>query len=180
MIETIAFSIILLISLWPFFIYLDVMNFRKDPNAMETPLPGRPARRTIGRKNEDVSKAIAYIFLGYCLVVGGLYGLLNYKDLLPTAFLILVGCAAFGVAFFLFSPANRLSHAYIDLGHLAVIHLVCSMAAFNIIAAVIYGYRLGVPDVCSIIVMIIGAMMVFSRSPDIELKKRKAKKKEDF
>lgn len=180
MIETIVFSVILLISLWPFFIYLGVMNFRKDPNAMETPLPGRPARRTIGRKNEDVSKAIAYIFLGYCLVVGGLYGLLNYKDLLPVTALVIIGCIAFGLAFFLFSPANRLSHAYIDLGHLAVVHLVCSMVAFNIIISVIYGYKAEYSHMAFWTVTVIGAMMIFSRAPDIELKKRKAKKKEEF
>jgi len=178
MIITIAFSILLLLSLWPFFIYLGVMNFRKDPNAMETPLPGRPARRTIGRKNEDVSRAIAYIFLGYCLVIGGLYSLLNFKDLLPMAALVVIGCIAFFLAFFLFAPANRLSHAYIDAGHLAVVHLVSTMVAFNIIASIIYSYRATPSYMGFLTMVVVGAMMIFSRPPDIELKKRAAKKKQ--
>lgn len=173
MFETIVFSIVLIIALWPYFISLEVMNFKKDPNAMETPLPGRPARRTVARKNEDVSKAIAYIFLGYGLIVMGLYAFLNFKDLLPTSMLVIIGCAAFFVSFFLFSPANRLSHAYIDLGHLAVVHLVCGFSVFNIVSSLIYGYALTPFDMGVIATMVFGAMLTFSRYPDVEVRRQK-------
>lgn len=179
MLGTLVFSVLIVIALWPFFIWLGVMNFSKDPNTMEEHLPGRPARRTIGRKNEDVSKSIAYIFLGYLLVTASLYGLLNYKDYVPVTVLVMVGCFGVLIAFFLFSPANRLTHAYADLGHIAVVHLACGLAAGIIVTALIYGYTLVPRDMGALAVTILGAMMVFSRRPDIGLRNKKRKKQQE-
>ena len=161
MIETLLFILLLYFSLWGYFVALGVMNFKKDPNSMEDHLPGRPARRTIGRKNDDVSKGLGVILIGYFFVSVALYGLLDFKDLVPV---IMIQCAAFvglGIAMFLFSYANRLLHAYIALGQVAVIHLVCAMVAFMCIVTIFYSYSFAFSDYCLIALMCFGAMLSF-------------------
>ena len=173
--ETLLFSIFIFALLWPFFMYLDVMNFRKDPNAMEDHLPGRPARRTIGRKNEDMSKAIGYVFVGYILANGALYAFLNYSDLLPLAAYVAMAWLAYAVAMYLFSPANRLMHAYANLGHIAVVHLVATLCSFMILATFIYGYQPTLNDSLCILGCVVGAMMIFSARPNAPKKSKSSK-----
>lgn len=178
MIETILISIFLFALLWPYFIYLDVMNFKKDPNTMEAHLPGRPARRTIGRKNEDVSKGIGYIFVGYSLINIAIYAFLDYQDLLPSFALGILGWVALAIAMFLFSPANRMMHAYADLGHIAVTHLVAGLSTFLIVIAVVYGYAFEGLQAVYIGLMVIGGMLIFSERPNVSPKKTKLEEEE--
>lgn len=165
MIESFLFSLVLYMALWPYFIALGVMNFRKDPNAMEDHLPGRPARRTIGRKNDDVSKALFYILVGYAVISLSLYGLLDYKDFLPDYALRAIAFCGFAVAMIVFSPANRLMHAYVTMGHIAVSHIICSLATFVGVVTVIYGYRITMADFLGLGSICLGAMLIFFAKP---------------
>lgn len=180
MIETLLFSLVLFASLWGYFVVLDVMNFTKDPNAMEEHLDGRPARRTIGRKNEDVSKSLFYIYAGYLVLCAGIYGLLDYKDLLSQATLVAVAWFCSVLSMFLFSPANRLMHAYSTLGHISTVHLTCALSAFLVLASVLYGYKVTADHAISMTGMIIGAMLIWSRKPGAIAKVRKKQEKEVF
>jgi hypothetical protein len=173
MIELILFSILLFALLWPFFIYLGVMNFSKDPNTMEDHLPGRPARRTIGRKNEDVSKSIGYIFVGHALVSIALFALLDFSDLLPGLALTVIAWVAMAVAMFTFSPANRMIHAYANLGHIAVVHLVCMVATFLLVVSIVFGVTINPEQATYIFLMALGGMMTFSGKPNAPKKKQK-------
>lgn len=175
MIETILFVILSYVLLWPYFVALGVMNFKKDPNAMEDHLPGRPARRTIGRKNDDMSKAIVYILFGYVMVILSFYGLLDLKDFLPSFALGLVGFTGLVIAMFLFSPANRLAHAYVTLGHIAVIHLICSICAGLLIVTIQYGYAMTLDHFIGLASIEIGAMLCFLSKPWKVVKKSKDK-----
>lgn len=175
MIETLLCVLVLYFSLWGYFIVLGVMNFKKDPNSMEAHLPGRPARRTIGRKNDDVSKGLGVILIGYFLVSVALYGLLDYKDLIPIFMIQLAAFAGLGLSMFLFCYANRLLHAYVTLGQIAVIHVICGMAAFMCVVMVLYGYSVALPDFVAISVMCLGAMLSFYSNG----KPRKMKKDEE-
>ena len=172
MLETILFAVVIFALLWPFFIYLDVMNFTKDPSTMEKHLPGRPARRTIGRKNEDVSKSIGYIFVGHALICGAFFAFLNFNDLLPDGALIALAWAAMAIAMFLFSPANRMMHAYSNLGHIAVVHLVCMLSTFIIVISFVYDVKVNIEQAGYLFLMAVGAMMIFSGKPNAPQKKK--------
>lgn len=173
MIETFLFVLILYLSLWVYFSMLDVMNFKKDPNEMEEHLPGRPARRTIGRKNDDVSKSLLYVLVAYAVVVIALYGVLDYKDFLPGIGLSIVACVGLSFSMFLFSPANRLIHAYVRLGHIAVVHIVCGFAAFVAMSSVVYGYTLTMDQAINIAIINLGAMLCFGYKPKADIRKKK-------
>lgn len=179
MVETFLFAILSVVSLWGYFALVGVMDFKKDPNAMEDHLPGRPARRTIGRKNDDMSKSITYIFVGYCVFCMSLYGLLDYKDFLFDIGLGLIGFLGFCIAMFLFSPANRLAHAYVNLGQIGVIHLVCALSSFFILSTVLYGHALSMQNAISLTVMIVGAMLCFSKN-SLAIKKKVGKEEGEF
>lgn len=174
MIEAILFGIVIFGLIWPYFIYLDILNFQKDPNVMEAQLPGRPARRTIGRKNEDVSKAIAYIFVGYAVVNIAFYGVLDYQDLLPSYSLVFVGWLAMAIAMFMFSPANRALHAYADLGHITVVHYACGLSTFIILIAVVYGYSMELSKAGYLFLSIVGAMLIYNQKPNSKPQKKSA------
>lgn len=180
MIETILYAVALLVSLWGYFSFIGGMNFRKDPNAMEEHLPGRPARRTIGRKNEDISKAIIYIFSGYLVVCATIYGLLDYKDLLSVTILVLCSTVAFALTMGLFSPANRSLHAYVDLGGIAVTHFICSISAFLLIVSFFYGYSLDFKTGLGLSTMSLGAMMVWGVKPKNAKRRKKHEDGETF
>lgn len=171
MIESFLFSLVLYMALWPYFIALGVMNFRKDPNAMEDHLPGRPARRTIGRKNDDVSKALFYILVGYIVIGLSLYALLDYKDFLPDYALRAIAFFGLAVGMIVFSPANRLMHAYVTMGQIAVSHLICSLATFVAVITVVYGYRITMDDFMGLAAICLGAMLVFFVKPSVPKKK---------
>ncbi|PCI00999.1 MAG: hypothetical protein COB76_02345 [Alphaproteobacteria bacterium] len=173
MIETFLFVLVLYLSLWMYFSMLDVMNFKKDPNEMEEHLPGRPARRTIGRKNDDVSKSLLYILVGHMIVATSLYGVLDYKDFLPTFGVSVIACAGLAFSMSLFSPANRLIHAYVNLGHIAVTHVLCGFCAFIAMAAIFYGYTLEMNQAVSIGMMSVGVMLCFGAKPRTITKKKK-------
>lgn len=163
MILSLLFALGLVASLWLYFIRLDIMNFKKNQNDLETPLPGRPARRTIGRINDDIAKGIMTIFAGYIVFALMLYGALNFADLLPINTLAMLACLGMGAAVFIMSPSNRQLHAYAALGHIAVIHLVTSLAAFIGFVAVFYKDYLKMEEMGALTFMVIGAMLVFSR-----------------
>jgi uncharacterized protein (DUF486 family) len=176
MIETLLFAVLAFVSIWLYFMALGVMNFKKDPNAMEDHLPGRPARRTIGRKNDDMAKSITYIFVGHAIFSACIYGLLDYKDFL---FEMGIGFIAFGglaLSMFLFSPANRLAHAYVNLGQIAVIHFISALSAFLLLGLVLYRYTLSMDEAVSLAIMMVGAMMCFGKMKSA----KKAKKEEDI
>ena len=175
MVETLLFVLVLYFSLWGYFIALRVMDFKKDPNSMEDHLPGRPARRTIGRKNDDVSKGLGVILVGYFLVSIALYGLLDYKDLIPVFMIQVAAFAGLGLSMFLFSYANRLLHAYVTLGQIAVVHVVCATAAFMCVAMILYRYTVSLSEFLTLAMMCVGAMLsFFSRG-----KPKKINKKEE-
>jgi uncharacterized protein (DUF486 family) len=172
MIETILLGIFIFALIWPYFVYLDVLNFKKDPNIMETQLPGRPARRTIGRKNEDVSKAIAYVFVGYALTNISFYGLLDYQDLLPSYTLPILGWVGLAMAMFLFSPANRTLHAYANLGHIAIVHFICSITAFLFLASIVYNYQIELMNSIYFLLTVVATMFIFNEKPNVKAVKK--------
>jgi len=163
MILTLLVSLFLFLSLWPFFVWLDVMNFKKPENAMEDHLPGRPARRTIGRKNEDVLKSIFGIAIFYVMLCGALYGL-PYLSYLISPFLILIGVTILSaLAVYFVTPFNRLAHAYATTGQISVVHLCSSLSSFLLLSAILYQNYLTIEKAVIIVVMILGAMMMTSR-----------------
>jgi len=163
MILTMLISLLLFLSLWPFFIWLDVMNFKKSENAMEDHLPGRPARRTVGRKNEDVLKSIFGIVIFYVILCSSIYGLPNLGYLI-SPFLILIGVTVLsGLAVYFVTPFNRLAHAYATMGQISVIHLCSSLSVFLLTSAILHQNYLTIEKAVTVLVMVLGAMMITSR-----------------
>lgn len=172
MILTIGFSIVLFLSLWAYFMFVGVMNFSKNPDHLETPLPGRPARRTIGRINSDVEKSIFSILVGHAVFILSFYGALEYIHLLPdfaVTGLVIFGGIAMAVVM---TPANRRAHAYMNIGQIAVIHVVCAVSVFCVLGALLNDRYLNFFEMGSIAMIVFGAMMTYSRLIYREVKGR--------
>lgn len=163
MILSLIFSFVMFASLWPYFMALGIFDFKKNSNEMETPLPGRPARRTVGRINDDMTKGIFAIFAGYIVFAGVFYGTINFSSLLPNMILSIACIIGVMVAIFMMTPSNRQCHAYSNLGHIVVIHLVCSISAFIVFSTFFYDDYLTINEMIALSVIILGSMLTFSR-----------------
>jgi len=163
MMIALAFSLGLFLSLWPYFIYLGAFEFKNNPNTPETPLDGRPSRRTIGRKNEDMMKAIFTITAFYILFYFLFYWGINDRFLLGQALLLLVIAGGGVMSFYSVALSNRLVHAYLSLGQITVIHLVCGVSVFIALSVVFSGFALSVPQMQALAALVIGAMLMFSK-----------------
>lgn len=163
MILTLILSFIIFAAMWPYFIILDVLNFKKPENMMEKHLPGRPARRTIGRKNGDVVKSIVAILFGYIVLCGVFYGLLSVSYFFNDYILIAIASAAGGMAVYMMTPFNKLVHAYVTAGQIGVIHLCCSLSSFTVWSAFLYRDTVATEKGILLITLVVGAMLVFSR-----------------
>ncbi len=163
MILTIGFSIVLFLSLWAYFMFVGVMNFAQNPDNLETPLPGRPARRTIGRINSDVEKSIWAILSSHAVFVFTLYGTLEYSTLLPSFILTLIVLLGGVVMMFMVTPANRRAHAYMNIGQITIIHMVSSLSIFLTIGAIFNEKYLNYQEMGAVSLIIVGAMMTYSR-----------------
>lgn len=163
MILTLVFSILIFASLWPYFIALDVINFRKAENTLENHLPGRPARRTIGRKNSDVIKGIIAIFVCYIILSGTFYGLPYFRGFLGDTFLFIVVVGLSAYAFYIVTPSNRALHAYATAGQIAVIHMCSSVSSYTILSVFLHGNVWMVNQMMAISAMVLGIMFIFSR-----------------
>jgi uncharacterized protein (DUF486 family) len=163
MILTIGFSIVLFLSIWAYFMFVGVMNYTKNQDNLETPLPGRPARRTIGRINSDVEKSIFAIFVSYVVFIMAFYGTLEYSRLLPEFVMTLVVLIGGGFMTFLMTPANRRAHAYMNIGQISVIHVVSSLSVFFTLEAVLNERYLSFNEMGSISLIVLGVMMTYSR-----------------
>ena len=173
MILTIGFSIVLFLSLWAYFMFVGVMNFTQNPDNLETPLPGRPARRTIGRINSDVEKSIWAILSSHAVFVFTLYGTLEYATLLPSFLMTLITLLGGVVMMFMVTPANRRAHAYMNIGQITVIHMVSSLSIFLMVGAVFNEKYLNYQEMGAISLIIMGAMMTYSRLVHRDRKKGK-------
>jgi hypothetical protein len=163
MILSVVFSLLLVCSLWPYLAMLSIINLKKHRNEMETPLPGRPARRTIGRINDDMSRGILSIYAGYIVFTVAFYGTLNFSGLVSDTTLMGVCIVALAVVMFIVSPYNRQCHAYANLGHIIVIHLVTSLSAMIGFMALFYGAYADFAMMGGVCAMVLGAMCMFSR-----------------
>ncbi len=163
MIITLCIAVIIFASLWPYFIMLDILNFKKSDTMMESHLPGRPARRTIGRKNGDVIKSIVTILTGYIILCGTFYGLPSVRSVLSDHILISIVIGLSGFAVYMMTPSNRLAHAYATTGQIAVIHLCCSLSSFILWSALLHGNHVTIGKSILLLAMVAGSMLIFSR-----------------
>ena len=154
---------------------LGVMNFSKDEHVMEDQLPGRPARRTIGRKNGDMAQVILKILGAHLILCGAFYGLPDFRNYLGDAILMIGVAVVVGIAFFVVTPANRLGHAYAISGQLAVIHLCCGLSAFTLIGYFLHGNEVTRETMILLFAVAIGTMLIFSKS---QIEKTKIHKRE--
>jgi hypothetical protein len=165
MILSLVFAIALFALLWPYLSWVSILDFKHDPSDMESHLPGRPARRTIGRINDDVTKGLFTIFGGYLVICAALYGGLSLLNYFPFAGYLFLSSVAFIAAIFSISPATRQCHAYMSLGHLSVIHVVSSIAACIACMAVFHHDFISLKESIGIVALVFGGMLIFSRSP---------------
>ena len=163
MLFTLLFSAGLFLSLWPYLVMLGVFDFKKNPNTMEKPLPDRPARRTIGRKNEDVAKVISVILFFHFILYGAFYGLIEIQYLLPDALILLIVGVVGATMFYVVTPANRMGHAYLTFGQIAIIHFICSFVAFTVLSLFLYGNHVSFERMMDIGLFVLAAMMIFSK-----------------
>lgn len=163
MIFTILIPILIFASLWPYFMVLDIINFKKPESMTEPHLPDRPARRTMGRKNSDVVKSIISILISYIILCAAFYGLPNYRSFLSDELLFVIVVAASGFAFWMVTPSNRALHAYLTTGQIAVIHLCCSLTAFIPISGLLYQNYISPWTSVLLLIIVVGAMLTFSK-----------------
>ncbi len=173
MILTIGFSIFLFLSLWAYFMFVGVMNFTQNLDNLEIPLPGRPARRTIGRINSDVEKSIWAILLPHAIFVLTFYGMLEYSQLLSDVLMAVLVVIGGVVVIFVMTPANRRAHAYMNIGQITIIHMVSSLSIFLTIGAIFNDKYLSYQEMGAFSLIILGAMMTYSRLVHRERKKGK-------
>lgn len=163
MILTLFFSIVIFASLWPYFVALDVMNFKKSDTMMEDHLPGRPARRTIGRKNGDVIKGILAILGCYIILCGTFYGLPSFRNVLSDNFMLMIVIGLSAYAFYMVTPHNRALHAYVTTGQIAVIHICCSLSSYTVWSAILHDNHVTIGTAIFLSTMVLGTMLIFSR-----------------
>ena len=165
MIITLLFSALLVIILWPYFALINVFDFKRNPGEMEKKIDGRPARRTILRKNTDVAKAISGIVVAQFILNCAFYLTPELRSFLSNFALVSMVVIAAGLALYIMTPANRMAHAYMTMGQILIIHVVSGLSIFYVLSAVAYGNYLDWADVVKISVFIIGAMIMFSGQP---------------
>lgn len=163
MILTLFFALVVFASLWPYLSYMGVLNFKKSEHMMEEHLPGRPARRTIGRKNEDVMKVIMGIMTCYIILCGALYATPDIRSLVTDFIMLIIVVVLSAFALYMVTPFNRLSHAYATMGQISIIHLCCSLSAFITWLALLHGNYLDLIDIAGLVALIIGAMLIVSK-----------------
>jgi len=166
---TIIFSILIFFSLWPYLSHLKILNFRDSPTLGERALSDRPARRTIGRQNEDVLKSITAILTAYTILFFTFYTVPELRYSTNDVVVMTLVTILSAVAFYIMTPANRIIHAYVRIGHIATIHFVTGISTFTSLSAILHGNYLEMNRMILIVVLIIGAMLVFSYK--MELKK---------
>ncbi len=163
MILTLLFSAGLFFALWPYFIFLGVLDFKRNQTVMEKPLSDRPARRTIGRKNEDIIKVLSAILFFHFVLYGAFYGMVEMKNLLTHSILLIILGVLGAVMFYSVIVANRLGNAYLSIGQLSVIHFICSFVAFSTLSLFIYDNHVSIERMYIIAALVLGAMLMFSK-----------------
>ena len=163
MIITLLFGLGVFASLWPYLGIMGALNFKKSENAMEEHLPGRPARRTIGRKNEDIMKAIFGILMFHVILCGALYGMPELRQFMNDGVMIGFVLLLCGWAVYNVTSYNRMAHAYVTTGQLSIMHLCCSLCAFIAWSVFLHGNYFGFDRILALFVLIIGAMLIVSR-----------------
>lgn len=166
MIITFIVACIIFALLLPYLTVLGILNFKKSENMMENHLPGRPARRTVGRKNADMIKSVSSILVFYIILCGTFYGLPSVRSVLSDHILIAIVIGLSAYATYMVTPSNRLAHAYATSGQIAVIHLCCSVSTFIIWSALLYENSISVGTSISLMVMVVGGMLVFSKKQE--------------
>jgi len=166
MILSLIVAFVLLLTLWPYFAYLNVIVFQKNTSSIEPKMKGRPNRRTVGRRNDDVTKAILAIFSGYILICIGFYVIPDYERILQGEMDVILKMIAIALGVFLISPVCRSANAYIELCHIAVIHVVVSISAAIAISGFFYGFSISINQIGAVGLIALGAMLTFSRHND--------------
>jgi|GEM_PF-2384819 len=164
MIISIGLSLLFILSLWGYLSLIRVFVFNGNLNLPEPRMNDRPNRRTIGRRNDDMTACVLKIVLSYAIIVGGFYILPRFLPENLEFFDIILRLALVALGMFILAPASRVMHAYIDLGHIVVVHFVSCMAITILIAGLIYNYELLIDDVVAYTLMVVGAMACFSRN----------------
>ena len=72
------------------------------------------------------------------------------------------------IAVIMVAPSNRQCHAYSNIGHIIVIHMVCSISAFIVFTTFFYEDYLTMSEMMSLSLIILGAMLTFSRKVYVE------------
>ena len=163
MITTIIFSSLLFLALWPYFVFVGALDFKRNPNTIEKQLSDRPARRTIGRKNEDIVKILTAILFFHFLLYGAYYTVIEFRTLLGQVGMFSVLAVLGAATFYTVSKANRLGNAYLSVGQLAVVHFVCAFVAFTVLSLFLYDNEVSVENMKYIAGIVIGAMLMFSK-----------------
>lgn len=165
MIITLLFSAFLLAILWPYFALINVFDFQRNPGEMEKKIDGRPARRTVLRKNTDVAKAISGIVVAQFILNCAFYLTPVLRDFLSNFSIVSLVVILSAVALFITTPANRMAHAYMSMGQILIIHLACGLSIFYALSAIAYGNYLEWKDIAQISLFVTGAMIMFSGQP---------------
>ncbi len=168
MLFTLLFAAGLFLSLWPYFVVMGVFDFQCNPNTKEKKLPDRPARRTIGRKNEDVAKVISTILAFHFILYGAFYGLIEIQHLMPDALILLIIAVIGAAMFYTVTPANRMGHAYLSSGQIAIIHFICSFVAFTVLSLFIYDNVVSTEKMLYIGAFVLSTMLIFSKKLEVK------------
>jgi len=159
--------------LWFYLIILKILDFTSSRNLMEKQLPNRPARRTIGRVNDDVIKSIMSILLSYFLIfavfyLGDYLGSIIYGTVLNA-----IGVAFVIMSLYLMSPANRRLNAYCNTGHIAVIHFICALSVALPVLSLSQSGFINIMHYGYLSVTVAGVMLFFFKKPSIGVVHRK-------
>jgi len=163
MILSLVFAFGIFALLWPYFIAIRAMDFNKNSETMEPRLQGRPARRTIGRINSDISVTIYTVYAFYTVLCVAFYATPEFRGVISDAVLLIIVIALSAFAFYFVEMANRKAYAYITMGQIAVIHLCCSVSSFIAFNYLVHGNDIILQNGLAVVGLAIGLMLIFSR-----------------
>ena len=123
-------------------------------------------RRTQGRKNKDILKALTMLLLANIVMAAAWYAHLRFAAL-PISIAILISWVLALPEYWLHVPANRKGHAYLTAVQLRVIQTIFTIAGFIIFTTVFFAQDMTLKDLISYLCLLVGAYLVFS--PPIKL-----------
>lgn len=118
-------------------------------------------RRTQGRKNKDILKALTMLLVANIVMAAAWYAHLRF-DALPLSVAIIVSWLLALPEYWLHVPANRKGHAYLSAVQLRIVQTIFTIAGFVIFTTVFFAEPMTLKDMVSYACLLVGAYLVFS------------------